>query len=101
MKIDLRQFNKHLISDIKALLNDIRKGAIKLLIIGRDNKPLDAVEEKGLESLVISAAASKGLTLTPEQVQPYTQGVVNAFDQLDDFLIHLMETKSEKAADNK
>lgn len=76
---------------IKVVLRKTKLDIIKVLKFAATNKQLDAAEEKAIESAIIAAAASKGIVLTQEQVEPLAKGVVEAFNKIDIFLEQQVE----------
>jgi hypothetical protein len=75
----------------KIVLRKAKLDIIKILNFAATNKQLDAAEEKGIESAIIAAAASKGIILTSEQVEPLAKGIVEAFNKVDIFLEQQVE----------
>lgn len=75
----------------KIILKKTKLDIIKVLKFAATNKQLDAAEEQAIETAIITAAASKGIVLTPEQVEPLAKGVVEAFNKIDIFLEQQVE----------
>lgn len=76
---------------VKVILKKTKLDIIKVLKFAATNKQLDEAEEKAIETAIISAAASKGIVLTPEQVEPLAHGVVEAFNRIDIFMEQQVE----------
>lgn len=70
----------------KVILRETKLDIIKILKFAATNKQLDEAEEKAIETAIIAAAASKGIVLTHEQVEPFAKGIVEAFNRVDIFL---------------